>query len=267
MTEAWETPIKTFTSEDKDILNHNIWYTEYNYGKDFVFGDPTEIKHGKRIYRTVAFRGKALEDINAGNMPEAWDFKGDAVREYGKQFFDRKSWYIHEYSYAARLLEYEITNPNYPKTFLGLLGYVLCHLKMPPLTVKVDQLKRMREQLIEAFKNDIQSTRIIGITFRPGEDYLRNDIPCLQFVMVFPLGGRKVSTIYYYRSQDDTNGLMANAHYLNNGLLRHVIEPAGGRLVETIFTTAIAHLYKTDFSTIEKELFQSQNLETEYPRF
>jgi thymidylate synthase len=85
--------------------------------------------------------------------------------------------------------------------------------------------------------------------------------------MVFPLGGRKVSTIYYYRSQDDTNGLMANAHYLNNGLLRHVIEPAGGRLVETIFTTAIAHLYKTDFSTIEKELFQSQNLETEYPRF
>jgi thymidylate synthase len=254
--EDWKTPIKTFDSENKDILNHNIWFTEYNYGKDFVFGDPAERKEGKRIYRTVVFRGKALEDINRGIMPDAWDFRGEAVKEYGKQFFDKSSWYVHVYSYAARLMEYEITNPDYPKSFWSLGFYILTHFKMPELTIKIDQLKHMREQLIEAFKTGIQSTRIIGITFRPGEDYKRSDIPCLQFVQVFPLGGLKVATIYFYRSQDDGNALFANAHYLNNGLLKYVIEPAGGKLVETIFTSSIAHLYKNDFSMIEKELFR-----------
>lgn len=248
------TVIKNFENDDRNILNFDIWNTEYNQGEDFTFGDLEETKTGRRIYRTVAFRNKALIDMNAGIMPDAWDFKGQAVKEYGKQFFDKESWYIHVYSYAARLLEYEITNPDYPKKFWALVAYLLKYWKVPPLTIKINQLDHMREQLIEAVRSGIQSTRIIGITYRPGEDYKNADIPCLQFTQVLPLGGSKVASIYFYRSQDDAHGLWANGYYLNNGLLKYVIEPAGCRLVETIFTTSVAHLYKNDFSLVEKEL-------------
>ncbi len=252
MTGLPESPLKCFELDDTNAQNNLIWNTLYKEGSDFVFGDPTEIKKGRWAYSTVAFRGKALDDMNAGIMPDAWDFTGQAVKEYGKQFFDKSTWYAHVYSYAARLMEYEIANPDYPQKVWQLFLFLLKNWKLPPLTIKVNQLAYMKEQLIEAFENDIQTTRIIGITFRPGEDYYRPDIPCLQVAQLFPIGGRKVSARYYYRSQDFVHGLNANGYYLNNGFLKEVIEPAGGRLVETIFTSAVGHLYNNDFSLVEK---------------
>lgn len=246
------TEIFSFENPDRNPLNSDMWNTIYKEGEDFVFGDPLEIKHGKQIYGTVAFRGKALADVNAGIMPDAWDFKGMAVKEYGKQFDDQEAWEKSVYSYAKRLLKYEITNPDYPKTLWALFIFLLRHLRMPPLTIEVNQLKHMREQLKECLETGIQSTRIIAITFRPGEDYQHTDIPCLQVVQVFPLGEKKVSTRYSFRSHDWGHGIWPNAYYLNNGILKHVIEPVGGRLVETIFTSNVAHLYNNDFSMVEK---------------
>lgn len=247
-------PLRSFELDETNPQNSLIWNTIYKEGEDFSFGDPTEVKKGRWVYSTVAFRKKALEDMNKGIMPDAWDFNGAAVKEYGKQFFDKSTWYAHVYSYAARLMEYEITNPDYPTKVWQLFLYLLKHWKIPPLTVKINQLEYMREQLREAFDNDIQTTRIIAITFRPGEDYYRPDIPCFQIAQVFPLGGRKVSIRYFFRSHDYAHGINANGYYLNNGFLKEVINPVGGKLVETIFTSAVAHLYNNDFSLIEKSI-------------
>lgn len=246
------TKIFTFENPDRNPLNYDMWSKIYKDGQDFKFGDPLEIKYGKQIYGTVAIRSQALADMNAGIMPDGWDFKGMSVKEYGKQFDNQEAWEKSVYSYAKRLMKYEIPNPDYPKTLWSLFMSILRRLKMPPLTIEVNQLKHMREQLIEALDTGIQSTRIVGITLRPGEDYLSPDIPCLQCAQVFPLGGSKVSTRYYFRSQDYGHGIWANGYYLNNGILKHVIEPAGARLVETIFTSAVAHLYRNDFDMVEK---------------
>jgi len=247
-----ESPLKYFELGDTNAQNNMIWNTIYKEGSDFIFGDPTELKKGRWVYSTVAFRGKALDDMNAGIMPDAWDFTGQAVKEYGKQFDDREAWKKHVYAYAQRLMEYKIPNPEYPTSVWEFGKYLLKHWSLPPVTFTVNQLDHMRELLTEAIQTGIQSTRIIAITYRPGEDYAYNDIPCFQLTQAFLLGGAKVSLRYVFRSHDYCHGINANGYYLNNGMLKHVVNPAGGRLVETVFTSMVAHLYDNDLSLVEK---------------
>jgi thymidylate synthase len=234
--------------------NKALWQTIEDKGKPLTYGDATERKKAKYIYCTVSFSGPALRDLTSGIMPDAWLFRGKMVSEYVKQFDDPEAWKLHEYSYADRLLNYEAPNPDYPKSLFGIISYAIRNRRMPSTTIKINQLNHMRDQLLESFKLGIQSTRIVAITLQPHLDYGHADIPCLQEIQVFPVGGNAVEIHYVFRSHDYTNGLMANMAYLNNGIINHVLKPCGADLKKVVVTSQIAHLYDADGSVVEMGL-------------
>lgn len=249
MTEIYSLEITELTPG-----NRTLWKTIRDEGENLVFGDRSEKKNAKYVYYTVGFSGSALVALNKGEMPDDWLFHGKMVTGYIAQFDDPVAWKNHEYAYADRLLNYEAPNVDYPKSILSFLGYLVRHLKMPSPTIKINQLKHMREQLKESLETGIQSTRIVAITSQPHLDYGKNDIPCLREARVFPVGGKEVEIHYVFRSHDYGNGIMANMAYLNNGILNHVIKPCGCVLKKVIVTSQIAHLYNSDSDMVEKAI-------------
>ena len=240
--------VKIFHNTDLDELNSEIWYTVDEEGQPLVFGDAKEKKFAKWLTSNVVIEGEALEKLRKGIMPVGWLFRGEMVKGYIEQFDDEEMWKGFEYTYAERLLKYEIPNPDYPETVRGMLWYVLTHFKVPPKSVRVNQLKHMREQLKEAFDLDLQSTRIVADLGQPHLDWKINDIPCLRQIQVLPLPGRKVEVHFLFRSHDYTNGVMANMAMLINAINKHVVAPAGGLIVKVVLTSWVAHLYDNDAS-------------------
>lgn len=244
--------VEVFQDGNSNVLNKNIWSTVYHNGQCLRFGDPSEIKYAKWLTSNIVLEGEALEAINRGEMPDGWEFKGSMVRAYKEQFENRDMWKGFIYTYAQRLLECEIPNPAYPKTFFSMIGYVFKNFRLPPQTITVNQLDHMREQLKEAFGTGIQSTRIIATTFQQWKDWGQSDIPCFLVVQLFPLPGNLVEAHYLFRSHDLANGWGANLYGLNNFFIERVIKPAGGTLSKVVCTSWVAHLYDTDESMYMK---------------
>lgn len=244
--------VKIFDNPKHDPLNKDIWSTVYFEGEPLTFGDSTEKKYARWLTSNIVLEGEALEAINRGEMPAGWEFKGSMVKAYKEQFDNKAMWTGFIYTYAERLLEFEIPNPKYPKSIISMLGYLLRHFKSPSPTVRINQLEHMREQLKEAFKTGIQSTRIIATTFQQWNDWDQSDIPCLLAVQLVPLPGNQVEAHYLFRSHDLGNGWGANLHMLNNAMIEHVIRPAGGLLKKVVCTSWVAHLYENDMSMVEK---------------
>lgn len=244
--------VKVFKNSKSTPLNKDIWDTVYNEGDPLIFGDSNEKKYARWLTSNIVLEGEALEDINRGDMPEGWEFKGSMVKAYKEQFDNKELWRGFVYTYAQRLLECEIPNPDYPKTALSMLWYFLIHFELPSKTIIVNQLEHMKEQLIEAFDTGIQSTRIISTTFQQWNDWGQSDIPCFLVVQLFPLPGRQVEAHYLFRSHDLGNGWAANIHMLDNAMIEHVIRPAGGILKRVVCTSWVAHLYENDMSMVEK---------------
>ena len=238
-----------FNGSDLDKLNAKIWYTIDNEGRTLVFGDRSERKYAKWLTSNVEIEGEALDLLRRGVMPEGWLFRGDMVKGYVEQFDNRDMWKGFEYTYAERLLEYEVPNPEYPKTKWELFKYLVKHGgQLPPITIRINQMDHMCEQLKEAFALDIQSTRIVADTAQPHIDWHINDIPCLRAIQVLPLPGRKVEAHLLFRSHDYGNGYGPNLAMLINAINNHVVLPAGGVISKVVLTSWVAHLYDTDES-------------------
>lgn len=243
--------VKVFHNTDLDELNSEIWYTVDEEGQPLVFGDATEKKYAKWLTSNVIIEGEALDKLRKGIMPVGWLFRGEMVKGYIEQFDNEEMWKGFEYTYAERLLKYEVPNPDSPETVLEMLWYILTKFKIPPKTVRVNQLDHMKEQLKEAFDLEIQSTRIVADLGQPHIDWNINDIPCLRQIQLLPLPGRKVEAHFLFRSHDYGNGYGANMAMLINAINKHVIAPAGGLLVKVVLTSWVAHLYDNDFNMIE----------------
>lgn len=240
--------VKVFSNRNPDKLNAEAWTAINDEGQPLVFGDATEKKHAKWLTANMIIEGEALNKLRRGIMPDGWLFRGDMVKGYIEQFDNRDLWKGFEYTYAERLLEFEIPNPDYPDTVSGMLYYMMRNLKVPPKTIRVDQMQHMKEQLIEAFELGIQSTRIVADTGLPHLDWGSADIPCLREIQLLPLPGRKVEAHLLFRSHDYGNGYGANLAMLINAIINHIISPAGGILSGVVLTSWVAHLYDTDAS-------------------
>lgn len=243
--------VKIFRVSDLDMGNAEMWTTIVDEGQPLVFGDKTEIKHALWLTSNAVFEGEALNALRKGEMPEGWLFCGNMVRGYIDQFDNEEMWKGFEYTYAERLLKFEVPNPDVPKTVLGMFFYVLRHLKLPPQTKRINQMKHMREQLIEAFNTGIQSTRIVADLGQPHLDWGTADIPCLRCIQILPLPGNKVEVHLLFRSHDYGNGIMPNLAMLINAINKHVVLPAGGVISKVVLTSWVAHLYDTDASMYE----------------
>lgn len=240
-----------FTGSNEDDLNAEIWSTIDSEGQPLVFGDATERKKAKWLTSNVVFEGEPLEKLRRGEMPDGWLFRGDMVKGYIEQFDNEEMWKGFEYTYAERLLKLEIPNPDIPTTVRGMLWYILTKWKVPPKTIRINQLEHMREQLKEAFKLGIQSTRIVADLGLPHTDWELRDIPCLRAIQVFPLPGHKVEVHFLFRSHDYGNGMAANMAMLINAVNKHVVAPAGGIISKVVLTSWVAHLYDIDGSMTE----------------
>lgn len=236
-----------FKGRELDPLNAKMWFTIDREGQPLVFGDATEKKYAKWLTSNVVIEGEALEKLRKGIMPEGWLFRGDMVKGYIEQFDNKELWKGFEYTYAERLLEYEIPNPDYPKTLWGILKYYVKNgFTLPSQTVRINQMQHMCEQLKVAFKLGIQSTRIVADTAQPHIDWKINDIPCLRAIQVFPLPGHQVEVHFLFRSHDYGNGYGANMAMLINAINKHVVSPAGGVIKKVVLTSWVAHLYDND---------------------
>jgi thymidylate synthase len=229
-----------------DKLNSAAWYTIDKFGQPLRFGDSEEIKTAKWLTSNMVIEGEALDKFKRGVMPEGWLFRGDMVKGYIDQFDDEEMWKGFEYTYAERLLKYEIPNPAYPKSIWEMAKYIIRNGAIPEATVRVNQLDHMCEQLKEAFENGIQSTRIVADLGQPHLDWFIKDIPCLRQIQVFPLPGKKVEVHFLFRSHDYGNGYGANMAMLINAINKHVVMPAGGLIVKIVLTSWVAHLYDND---------------------
>lgn len=240
--------VRVFRNSDLDQLNAEMWATIYNHGDTLIFGDATEIKKARWLTSNVIIEGDALNKLRKGIMPEGWLFKGDMVKGYIEQFDNEELWEGFEYTYAERLLKYEIPNPDYPDRVRDMLWYMLKNLKVPPKTVRINQMEHMKEQLKEAFANGIQSTRIVADLGQPHIDWHIGDIPCLRQIQLLPLPGRKVEIHLLFRSHDYGNGYGANMAMLISAINRHIVLPAGGLISCVVLTSWVAHLYDNDES-------------------
>lgn len=249
MTDAKDT-VYIFKGEDLDLLNAGMWYTIDRRGQPLVFGDKTEKKFAKWLTSNVVIEGEALEKLRKGIMPDGWLFRGEMVRGYIEQFDNKELWKGFEYTYAERLLEYEIPNPDYPKTLWGIIKhYVASGFTLPSQTVRINQMQHMCDQLKESFALGIQSTRIVADTAQPHIDWEINDIPCLRAIQILPLPGHQVEVHFLFRSHDYCNAYGANLAMLINAINKHVVLPAGGTISKIVLTSWVAHLYNSDEST------------------
>ena len=239
--------VYVFKGKDLDKLNAKMWYVIDKNGQPLVFGDRSEKKFAKWLTSNVVIEGEALDKLKRGIMPDGWLFRGDMVKGYVEQFDNEDMWKGFEYTYAERLLKYEVPNPDYPKTLMGILKHYFKNGgKLPSQTVRINQMEHMREQLKEAFATNIQSTRIVADLGQPHIDWKINDIPCLRQIQVFPLPGKKVEVHFLFRSHDYGNGYGANMAMLINAINKHVVLPAGGIISKVVLTSWVAHLYDTD---------------------
>lgn len=238
--------VHVFYNSNLDALNAQMWAKIDSDGQPLVFGDETEKKKAKWLTSNVVIEGEPLEKLKKGIMPDGWLFRGEMVKGYIEQFDDEEMWKGFEYTYAERLLKYEIPNPDSPTTVRGMLWYILTKFKVPPRTIRINQLAHMCEQLKESFRLGIQSTRIVADLGQPHLDWKIRDIPCLRAIQVFPLPGNKVEVHFLFRSHDYGNGYGANMAMLVNAINNHVVAPAGGLISRIVLTSWVAHLYDTD---------------------
>ena len=63
------TLIKTFSSDDIDALNAEMWRTIYQKGNPLTFGSQDEPKAAREVFAVAQMHGKALKDLYEGRLP------------------------------------------------------------------------------------------------------------------------------------------------------------------------------------------------------
>ena len=256
---AYLTPCIFLEGTDIIDLNDRLWELLRDRGNPITFGDSAERKKATEAHITLHISGYALEQIRRGEVPDGWKFRGDAVKEYMKTFSDNPDDRPkgHTYNYAERLFEYIVGNTvkidlKFKNLIARLKGDFEPNYEIE--YVKVNQLKYMRELLELSMAEKVTSNRIVAITLQPGKDYLTRDMPCLQFLQLRALEGRRCSLRILYRSHDYGDAVWANLCYIIAGIEKYVTDPANARIVEIILTSTSGHIYDHSMDMVNDRL-------------
>jgi len=228
-----KTLIKTFSGDNINELNEELWRTIYQKGNDILFGSVGEPKEAREIYAVIQVYGQALKDLYVGKLPKGWLFGESANKIYIEMLKDADKG-DQPYTYGERLHNYFTADSD----------------EMGEWYVHVNQMNALKFKLKESIKSGIQSNRICGVIWNPCDLDLK-DPPCFQHFQVRLTEENKVSLRIYFRSNDATNAVFANMGAVIRVFVDEVIAPAGGELEEVIWTATSEHIYKNDFDTVE----------------
>ena len=211
------TPIRTYSSDNIDDLNRQLWADISLYGNPLIFGSSDNKKKAREIYAVVQIYGEALEKLYNGEVPKGWMFRGEANKDYIEMLkdFDRGE---QPYTYGQRLGDWE--------------GYL-------------NQFETCKGKLKKCIESGVQSNSIVAVLWHP-EDIKLKDPPCFNHVQLRVSEGNKVSLRVTFRSHDYGNGCFANWGAIIRAFRDLVIDPAGGVLEELICDSKSAHVYDND---------------------
>lgn len=237
-----KTLIKTFSGDNINDLNEELWRTIYQKGNDILFGSAEEPKEAREIYAVIQVYGQALKDLYAGKLPKGWLFGESANKIYIEMLKDPEK-RDQPYTYGERLHKYEVSVRISHSEDDGTYSHSY-------QKVNINQMEILKEALRWSIETGIQSNRICGIIWNPLDMKLK-DPPCFQHFQVRLTEENKVSLRIYFRSNDATNAVFANMGAVIRVFVDEVITPAGGELEEVIWAATSEHIYKNDFDTVE----------------
>jgi len=218
--------VKTFSGDDINTLNRELWSAVYNKGNELHFGSVDEPKDAREIFSVVQLYGKALDDLYEGKLPKGWKF-GEAANKVYIEMLKNPEKGDQPYTYGQRL-------HNYP-LYDGFIS---------------EQVYHMEQELEESINSGIQSNRMCGIIWHPNDLFLENP-PCFNWFQLRLSESNKVSLRVLFRSHDYGNANFANFGAIIRVFQDEVIKPAGGILEELICVSTSAHIYNTDFDQVE----------------
>jgi len=223
--------IKTYSSDNIDVLNEKLWRDIYYDGNPLVFGSEKEPKAAREVFAVIQLYGKALDDLCAGKLPKGWKFGEAANKVYIEMLKDPERG-EQPYTYGERLHNYRVWSET-----SEWVSYV-------------DQIDECKIELEESIRSGIQSNRICGVIWNPLDIFMKNP-PCFQHFQLRTSEGNKVSLRIYFRSNDATNAVFANMGAVIRVFVDEVIKPSGGELEEVVWTATSEHIYINDFDTVE----------------
>jgi len=228
--------IKTYSSDNIDVLNEKLWRDIYYDGNELLFGDEKEPKHARETFTVAQLYGKALDRLYRGDVPKGWLFRGAANRAYINTLkcADKGD---QPYTYGQRLQLYPVWNGEFEKPLADEVAYI-------------DQFERARELLRKDIETGIQSNRNCGILWNPLDTFLKSP-PCFQWYQVKKSNENNVSLRTLFRSHAYDNACFANWGAIIKAFVDEVIEPAGGVLEELICVSTSAEIEYSNFDMIE----------------
>lgn len=218
------TPIKVFSSGDIDQLNIDLWNFLYVKGGELSFGDTSEIKKAREAFLIVQLYGPAIIRLYNGEVPKGWLFRGKANIEYNVMI--KSSEEVSDDDTEGQPYNYRQRAKHN------------------------NQFKDAMEALKKSIETGIQTNRICGVIWWPGDLKLKSP-PCWQWWQVRKLDKNNVSLRILFRSHAYDNAEFPNWGAILKAFIDEVITPAGGVLEELICVSSSAEIEYGNFSMIE----------------
>jgi len=225
--------IKTYSSDNIDVLNEKLWRDIYYDGNPLVFGSESEPKAAREVFAVIQLYGKALDDLYTGKLPKGWKF-GEAANKIYIEMLKNPDKGEQPYTYGERLHSY----------------FTATHDRLGEWFVTQNQMVSVMGKLRVAIKTETQNNRICGVIWNPVDIDLK-DPPCFNWFQLRLSEKNKVSLRVLFRSHDYGNANFANFGAIIRCFVDEVIGPAGGVLEELICVSASAHLHDNDSDMIE----------------
>lgn len=218
------TVIKTYLSDNIDTLNEKLWRDIYYDGNELLFGDENEPKKAREIFAVVQLYGNALERLYNGDVPKGWLFRGKANKAYILMI--KSSDDVADDDTEGQPYNYRQRAKH------------------------KDQFKQAREALKESIETGIQTNRICGVIWWPGDLDLKSP-PCWQWWQLRKSDKNNVSLRILFRSHAYDNANFANWGAIIKAFVDEVITPAGGILEELICVSVSAEMEYSNFNMVE----------------
>lgn len=218
------TVIKTYLSDNIDTLNEKLWRDIYYDGNELLFGDENEPKKAREIFAVVQLYGNALERLYNGDVPKGWLFRGKANKAYILMI--KSSDDVADDDTEGQPYNYRQRAKH------------------------KDQFKQAREALKKSIETGIQTNRICGVIWWPGDLDLKSP-PCWQWWQLRKSDKNNVSLRILFRSHAYDNANFANWGAIIKAFVDEVITPAGGILEELICVSVSAEMEYSNFNMVE----------------
>jgi len=228
--------IKTYSSDNIDVLNEKLWRDIYYDGNPLVFGSENEPKAAREVFAVIQLYGKALDDLYTGKLPKGWKF-GEAANKVYIEMLKNPDKGEQPYTYGERLQLYPVWDGKFEKPIADEIAYI-------------DQLENIRDALKKSIETGIQTNRIVFVIWNPLDIFMNNPA-CFNWGQLRLSEENKVSLRVMFRSHDYGNANFANFGAIIRCFVDEVVGPAGGVLEELICVSASAHLHDNDSDMIE----------------